>query len=493
MKRAYVRALGRLLTDIETGAGNDAIAVSLAAAVRQSRPRGVTIRVTDDVLTVDDEIVAPIEAPELAALLVAFERHGVRSLAIRVGVTTRELLQLAASLAVRDIDESHASVFEAAQRLGFWHVSLEGDARDAAEISSAPTTPRAITLGSADETTAGIASLRAAIERAIADKDARETFDSMYYMVRCAKAASEAAVEALQAVASSATIGASAESVAEVEEAMQSAVARSVQWRESLSNAVSQPALMLIGELLEQASVPREQVIAVLRETGDEGTGALMHYLIAAPSLVQRRVYFDAIVEVGVGVPVLIGHLGHSQWFVVRNAASLLGAMRATSADGALIATLAHVDERVRMSVATALVQIGTQTGRRALEGAIGDASSEVRRRALRGLLSADGLARSAAVLSEALDLERDPDVQLEAISALRAIGTRDAGRQLLKLCSAAGSAGKGVAFRKSALDALVELSPTAAQPLLRILAQDRDPELREFAATLLHRVTQAA
>ena len=132
---------------------------------------------------------------------------------------------------------------------------------------------------------------------------------------------------------------------------------------------------------------------SVLRHAGNDGTAAVMEQLTAADTVFHRRVFFDTIVELGTGTSVLITHLAHPKWFVVRNAACLLGAMRTVDAEAALIKGLAHADERVRTSVATALIQLGTPAGRRALKNAIHDSSSQVRRRILESLLREDGVA----------------------------------------------------------------------------------------------------
>ena len=96
MISAYSRALGRLVQNIEAGVSMDTIGLSLAAAVRRSRPRNVDIIVVDGALHVDGTAVDGTEAPEVVALLDVFARHGMTGVSIRMGTTPRELLQLAA-------------------------------------------------------------------------------------------------------------------------------------------------------------------------------------------------------------------------------------------------------------------------------------------------------------------------------------------------------------------------------------------------------------
>ena len=109
----------------------ETIAGSLVAANRRSRPRNVTINVVDGQMQIDGEVVDDTEAPEVGVLLAVFGRHALTGLSIRMGTTPRELLQLAALLAVKETDPSLPTIFEAARRLGFWHIELAGESADA--------------------------------------------------------------------------------------------------------------------------------------------------------------------------------------------------------------------------------------------------------------------------------------------------------------------------------------------------------------------------
>lgn len=466
---AHARALGRLIHELEGGATNDVIGAHLAAVVRHLRPRAVELRVGEQGLEFPEISTEDAANPELATLHAALTRHGITGVSVRMGVTPKELLQFAALLAVRSTENSQPSVFEAVRQLGFWHITLRGESWETAK-ASLPVLPPAFPVSTAEAATTQIAQLQEELAKALTAADAIAV---AHVLTR--------AVRSEQAAQSSGT----------ATDANHAGIAS--QWSTTIATMLSVAALRLISGLIATHGYPREALVTIVRRAGDQGASAVLQQLSTATSLVDRRTLFDAIVQAGVGERVLTAMLEHPQWFVVRNAAALLGAMRATTAEAALISNLSHADERVRTSVATALVQLGTQSGRKALEIAIRDASTEVRRRALKGLLSADGLARSAAVLSEALDLERDPDVQLEVVNGLRAIGTPQAVQQLLKLCSPSGSAGKSTAFRRAALDALVSLRPTAAVPLLRIQAQDRDEDTRRHAQALLEQMGRAA
>jgi hypothetical protein len=468
----HAHALGRLIADLESAAGNDVLGVSLAAIVHEVRSRTVTLELRDDALYADETLVDTAATPDAAALVAACRRHGVTRMAFTMGATPRELLQFAALLAVRDADPAQPSVVEAARRLGFWHLTVRGDdqTRAAANITP-PAPPAAVELGDLDDAHWLATELVVTLDRAVEQGDAVQVATVLSRAIRTERAAMDAANRTGSA----------------------DAHALLACWTDIVEHLTTQPAIKLVVGLLTTMDFSREELVRILRRAGPSATSTLMVHLSATPFAMDRRILFDAIVEVGTGWSVLVTHLDHKRWFVVRNAACLLGAMRAEDAEPALIARLTHKDERVRTAIATALLQLGSANGRRALERIIRDTSSAVRRQALRGLLTSEGLARSAAVLSEALDLERDTDVQMDVVSGLRELGTPHAVHQLVRLCSPASSAGRGVHVRRAALEALLELRPTVAMSFLRIEAQDRDATVSGYARAMLQKIGQAA
>lgn len=468
---AYCRAVGRLVQDIETGGSLDQIGASLSAAIRQARPRNIDLQVVDGVLHIDGLAAADQQAPEITTLLTALARHQLTGLSIRMGTTPRELLQLAALLAEQVSEGEPSNILDAVERFGFWHVVLMGEI----PASSTPVAavPNALPIGTLESIDEQVATLSAELTTAIAENSAVAVAVVMSRTLRTVVLA-EAAVETAK------TDGGG--------ELMVTAQAVAARWRSAFAILVIPPALALVTELLVSNAFPHEETINIIRRCGNPAVSAVMTQLTASTSVYHRRLFFNAIVEAGNGATVLTAYLGHPAWYVVRNAACLLGAMQSTEAETALVRCLTHADERVRLAVATALLQIDTPGSRRALEHIIDDSSTQVRRRVLEGLVRHDGIETSAAVLSEALDLERDPDVQLEVVSTLRAMGTPHAVRQLVRLCSPSGSSSKSNAFKRAAIEALADVRPTAAAPLLRLRVHDRDPEIREHAVALLAR-----
>ena len=223
--------------------------------------------------------------------------------------------------------------------------------------------------------------------------------------------------------------------------------------------------------------------LAILGRMGADGAEALIEELAASQSLAQRRTYFDALRTMKAGIPALIHMLGDARWYVVRNAADLLGEMQATQADGPLGELLRHSDDRVRRAAAAALAKLGTNTALRGLHGAIRDPSPQVR------LLAAAGLATrreitSSHTLTRALDSEEDDEVQLQIIAALGRIATPDAVQRLIKVAQPGGGlfSRKPTVLRVAAVEALGEAKTVAAREALVRLADDRDRHVREAA-----------
>src|SRR5690606_2785435 len=122
-----------------------------------------------------------------------------------------------------------------------------------------------------------------------------------------------------------------------------------------------------------------------------------------AETIEERRCYFDAIVSLRAGIPRLLDALAHPQWYVVRNAVSLLGEMRVLEADSALVPLLDHPHVRVREAAVAALTRLGTDVAREALRNVP---------RTLRGGAETLADAAASAPLARTLESEADEDVQ---------------------------------------------------------------------------------
>ena len=172
-----------------------------------------------------------------------------------------------------------------------------------------------------------------------------------------------------------------------------------------------------------------------------------------------------------------------SRWFVVRNAAELLGKIGAHDAEQSLCALLTHDDERVRGSATIALVQLGTDSGRSAVVGALDDSARTVRLYAVAALATGSPALMAPPVI-RALESERDEEVQAACLGALGRLATPDAVEQLVAYAQPSRGLFKrnAVSVRLAAVQALGRVGAPVARAALTTLADDSVEEISELA-----------
>jgi HEAT repeat protein len=247
------------------------------------------------------------------------------------------------------------------------------------------------------------------------------------------------------------------------------------------AQVVSEPTLTaLIDAIASTESSARQSAIAVLRQAGDAAPRALVARMITEASMHERRRCWDALAALETdSVPALVAALEHPAWYAVRNAAELLGDMRASEASVGLRRALLHEDPRVRYSAAVALEKLGTAAARAALQQAVRDDAPEVRRLAAISFVGDAGA--SPAPLVDAFEREGDGETKLEQLRALGAIGTPATVQCILRALGTQG-ASQPTEVRLAAIAALVAARGPTALPLLRGLQLDRDPVIRDTA-----------
>jgi HEAT repeat protein len=251
---------------------------------------------------------------------------------------------------------------------------------------------------------------------------------------------------------------------------------------------VARPATFrALAAVLSTGPVDRPKYIRIFEYFGDDAADEVIEQLAHADSAKERRVLFDALVELKHGVPTLIYLLGDGRWYVVRNAAELLGEMRAAEAEQGLAWLLTHSDPRVRQSATLALAKLETPGARAALRNAIKDESRDVR---MNATLALAGIKErgSVAVIVRALADESDPDVQRTLMAALVRIGTPEAVQRLVEVAEPAAGLfrKKSTPLRVAALEALAESKAPDAIAAVQALTRDREREVREAATRAL-------
>ncbi len=241
------------------------------------------------------------------------------------------------------------------------------------------------------------------------------------------------------------------------------------------------PMLAVIAPLLASQREMYEELFAIFARTGDEGAEALIEQLNAAQSLAERRVYFDSVRKLNAGIQVLIHMLGDSRWYVVRNAADLLGEMSANDAEPRLSELLQHDDDRVRKAAVSALSKMTGTGAVKGLATSLEDGAPGVRVRAA-AALSASKTPAAANALIKHLEREEVAEVQHACLSSLGKIATGDAIRFLTKAAQPATGLfkKKATAFRVAAVRALGEARTPAAMGALQNLLHDKEKDVRE-------------
>jgi hypothetical protein len=242
-----------------------------------------------------------------------------------------------------------------------------------------------------------------------------------------------------------------------------------------------------IASRLPSVTVERKLLLAILSHAGDEGAEAVIEQLVEATDRGHRRVYFDTLTHLKSGITTLIHMLGDSQWFVVRNAAELLGRIGAQEAEEALCGLLTHDDERVRGSATAALMQLGTARGRAAVIEALEDSAPTVRLYAA-GALATGSPAQMAPPLIRALERERDDEVQAAFLVALGRLATPDAVARLVAYAQARRGLFKrnAVPVRLAAIQALGHVAAPVARATLQAIGEELDGEIGEAAREAL-------
>lgn len=252
--------------------------------------------------------------------------------------------------------------------------------------------------------------------------------------------------------------------------------------------------LRAVAQGLVRAPGKREQQLAVLTRTGEDGADALIEQLAAAEERSERRIYFDALLELRAGVPTLLHMLGDPRWFVARNAAVLLGELGSPEAEQPLSDLLHHDDERVRHAATIALMRLGTPRSMPAIEQALRDSAPQIRMQAATMLVERRGDASAAALLG-ALDAEKDDEVRAAFYQALAHFATPEAVEKL----TAAAQPERGlfrrkpVALRIAAIQALAMAGTPQALDALVALQADRDSEVQRAAVEALEKKVRDA
>jgi HEAT repeat protein len=240
--------------------------------------------------------------------------------------------------------------------------------------------------------------------------------------------------------------------------------------------------------------VYHEDITLMMRRAGKLGTKILLDLLIEAPSQAERLAYLKALRSTEEGADVIASLLNHHEWFVVRNAADLVGEMRIAEAVPALARAAANPEPRVRRAIGIALARIGTAETALPLRKLVTDPDPQVRLSVVKEV-GGRALSGLAMPLVSAASAELDPDVLAEYYRALGRIGTPDAIAALVKAAQEGGGllSRKPLGPRLAAIEGLGSAGGPSAIAVLKELAQSRSHDVRAVAVAALERALGTA
>lgn len=452
----YAKSFSLLLEEVQAASDLTTVRSGLLRVRRFARSHGLTVALANGQLIVDGSAL-PRPLPALQNLANAMTLHGVGSIVLSAGAVPRELLQVAVLLTQKRHTGGDApTIFEELRDASLWYVRCHPATRSAATEKPA-------------SHASDVALSTAAAIRARGD------------------ALSQQAMTAL-GNRDCTTLAATLASIVAVEGSVLQPDLQAI-WSSIFDANATPAAIRSLVNALPTSGASFGDAMAVIKRSGDVGAEILIDELLASESMDVRRACFDALIVTRRGTPRLLTMLDHAQWFVVRNAACLLGAFHSKSSEPELTAALSHKDERVRAAVISALLELDTASSRATVRGAIRDASAEVRRRAVRGFLAESGTSTHSEKLLHALDRETELDVQLEFLYALGTLATPDAVQKLIRLCSA-NSRHRPADFRIAAAEALASARLSSAVPLLKAMLNDPDHHARAAARHLIRAVS---
>jgi HEAT repeat protein len=501
--------LGRLIDLIRTGgAASDDHRAALEALGGLVGPRSLTVRTDGGKLTVENVVIPP-DTPFASRLAQQMDAHGIAAIIVGAGAAAVELLHSAHAIALSSANYPVNS--DAAQRLREAKVAsvflVTKDAeKTVRERRQVRLTDAIDHLGvfAAEGEGAPSGAMSTAKELEIGSPGKVDAYDELIQR-RPSRAGTLATQvgqlpggEQLQLMNRLETVQHSVSKTLqrnEVAQALEAILTLMKQEQDATTEDAHRAYAITIRRILTSEAVQKiagylldeiyaQDVIKIVRRAGTEGTRIVMNMLASAPTFAERRAYLQALREIEEGADVISGMLGHHEWFVVRNAADLVGELRIKEAVPLLGKAGEHEDARVRLSAALALAKIGTPDAVRFLSKPLRDPDRNVRLSVAKEI-KGRGLGALSMLLVTATESEEDPEVLAEYYRALGRIGTPDAVRVLIDVARPGGllKGRKDPERRKAATEGLVLAAESdAARAALQDLASDRDKAIREAA-----------
>lgn len=461
---------------------------ALRALVALTKLGAPVVTLADGELAVNGTGIPPT-LPAIAALTSALRRLGVTEIRIAQNASPSDLLQLVRALA--EVPETGVTADNVEQRLSTWTTTISvlsvkpetllpgeepmrvTEAFEAVEDELGPSAR--VPVGPAPESGTPLDRLRA-------QPFGRDTADRL-------NAVSDGVRQALERMNGAQAL--------ELLEAMLDFEADAPEGpaRRSYGMAIrwllTADVIAQIAALVPDATMG-ETAARVVRRAGAEGTEVLLRNLADGDTMDERLAYFAALKEIREGTELVVGMLGHHQWYVIRNVADLSGELRLAEAAPALGKAVQHYDARVQRSAARALVRIGSPPAFEALRRALTAGNDEVKLTVAQAAEDRSA-APLAASLVQAAETETDPKRQREYYRALGRIGSPEAVKALRGAAEPGGRlfGRKPTEPRLAAIEGLALVKGPTAAAALQALLKDADAQVREAAGKALAEVSK--
>ncbi len=255
-------------------------------------------------------------------------------------------------------------------------------------------------------------------------------------------------------------------------------------YRQARRRLMARPYLRLLVPMVPRFPERRDDLIHLLGQAGEEAADVLIDELAAADSASDRRAYIGTLVRLKAGGGTLLHMLRDERWFVVRNAADLLGEMQTKGAEGPLSDVLRHADERVRSAALSALGRLGTPGAMLAVQRALASPYAPLRVQAA-SVLASSNWPYTVSAVRRRLRVEEDSQVRLALVAALGRVASDEAVEVLTELTESEPLRmllRRPTPLRSAAIRSLADANTPAARAVVARLSDSRSGELREAA-----------
>lgn len=226
----------------------------------------------------------------------------------------------------------------------------------------------------------------------------------------------------------------------------------------------------------------------ITRFFGAPLSSLLMARLIEEEDQSTRKILFESLATQGkVALPAILPSLQDSRWYVVRNAAYMIGEIRDPSTVEPLKPLLQHADLRVRREAIRALTRVGGSSVISILLRTLQGDDEELRRQAMLCL----GAMKNPATVPMLMQFIQIPDWRLQKLAAkvdaLQALGEIGSSEALPMLTAIAGKSrfffrSRNDELRAAALAAIGDIGGNEAIQLLERMTKTSSPTVAKAA-----------